>query len=310
MPEWCQPSFVVLASALALDVLVGELPRAVHPVVWMGHVISWAERRAPGRGERRQLLAGALIALLVPAAFAVLAIGVARLAPWPVLWLAVSALLLKSAFAGRELGRAALLVRDALAHDSVPEARRALRSLCSRDASQLDRGSLVAATVESVAENASDSVVAPLFYYALFGLPGALFYRAVNTLDAMIGYRGRYEYLGKASARLDDLLNFVPARLTAALLLASGWLARKRVAQGLRILLRDGANTESPNAGRPMAAMAGLLAIQLEKSGHYRLGDPGDALEANKIDEAWRVAALGAALAAGLALLLVGVRHA
>jgi adenosylcobinamide-phosphate synthase len=310
MPEWCQPSFVVLASALALDVLVGELPRAVHPVVWMGHVIAWAERRAPGRGERRQLLAGALIALLVPAAFAVLAIGVARLAPWPVLWLAVSALLLKSAFAGRELGRAALLVRDALAHDSVPEARRALRSLCSRDASQLDRGSLVAATVESVAENASDSVVAPLFYYALFGLPGALFYRAVNTLDAMIGYRGRYEYLGKASARLDDLLNFVPARLTAALLLASGWLARKRVAQGLRILLRDGANTESPNAGRPMAAMAGLLAIQLEKSGHYRLGDPGDALEANKIDEAWRVAALGAALAAGLALLLVGVRHA
>jgi adenosylcobinamide-phosphate synthase len=310
MPEWCQPSLVVLASALALDVLVGELPRTVHPVVWMGHVISWAERRAPSRGARRQLLAGALIALLVPGAFALAATGVAALAAWPVVWLAVSALLLKSAFAGRELGRAALLVRDALAHDSVPEARRALRGLCSRDASQLDRGSLVAATVESVAENASDSVVAPLFYYALFGLPGALFYRAVNTLDAMIGYRGRYEYLGKASARLDDLLNFVPARLTAALLLASGWFARKRVAQGLRILLRDGANTESPNAGRPMAAMAGLLAIQLEKSGHYRLGDPGDALEAGKIDEAWRVAALGAALAAGLALLLVGVRHA
>ena len=310
VPAWSEPSLLVLTLALALDLTLGELPSAVHPVVWMGRSIAWAERRAPKLGPRRQLFAGVLIALAIPAAFAGAAACVAVLSRWPALWLVASVLLLKSSFAARELGRAALRVRDALAQDSVPEARLALRSLCSRDPAALDRPALVAATVESVAENASDSVVAPLFYYALFGLPGAVFYRAVNTLDAMIGYRGRYEYLGKASARLDDLLNFAPARLTAALLLVAGWLVRMRVSSGLRILWRDGANTESPNAGRPMAAMAGLLAVQLEKAGHYRLGDPEQPLEAGKIDEAWRVAALGSALAAGLALALVGARHA
>jgi adenosylcobinamide-phosphate synthase len=310
MPDSLQPSLVVLALALALDPLLGELPSAVHPVVWMGRAIAWCERRAPKAGARSQLIAGALIALVIPGVFAGAAACVAGLSRWPAAGLIASVLLLKSTFAARELGRAAHLVRDALAHGRVVDARLALRSLCSRDAAALDRPALVAATVESVAENASDSVVAPLFYYVLFGLPGAVCYRAVNTLDAMIGYRGPYEYLGKASARLDDLLNFVPARLTAALLLVSGFFARKRVAKGWTILVRDGAKTASPNAGRPMAAMAGLLAIQLEKSGHYQLGDADEALGVGKIDEAWRVAALGFVLAAVLALALLGARHA
>jgi adenosylcobinamide-phosphate synthase len=304
-----EPSLAVLALALAFDLMLGELPHAAHPVVWMGRTIAWAERRAPTAGPRRQLVAGAVMALVVPSGFAGIAVCVGGLSRWPAAGLIASALLLKSAFAARELGRAARLVRDALARDSVADARLALRSLCSRDAASLDGPALVAATVESVAENASDSIVAPLFYYVLFGLPGAVFYRAVNTLDAMIGYRGPFEYLGKAAARLDDLLNFVPARLTAGLLLAAGWFARKRVGKGWTILLRDGSKTQSPNAGRPMAAMAGLLAIELEKPGDYRLGDPGEALEPGKIDEAWRVVALGSALAAGIALLLVGARH-
>jgi adenosylcobinamide-phosphate synthase len=232
----------------------------------------------------------------------------AALARWP--WLAVlaSALLLKSAFALRALGDAARLVQSALAAGRISDARAALRNLCSRDAGQLDEASLVAATVESVAENTSDSVIAPLCYYALFGLPGAIFYRAVNTLDAMVGYRGRYEYLGKASARLDDLLNLVPARLTAALLLAAGALTQKRVAHGLLVLRRDAARTASPNAGRPMATMAGLLGVQLSKHDEYRLGDPERALEPRTIDEAWRVAALGALLGALLCALLIAAR--
>jgi adenosylcobinamide-phosphate synthase len=310
MPAPLEPSLIALALSLALDLALGELPSAMHPVVWIGRAINWAERLAPTTGPRRQLLAGASIALLIPGAFAgAAALLVSSLAPWPVAAVLVSVPLLKSTFAARELGRAALRVRDALARDGMDDARFALRSLCSRDAATLDRPALVAATVESVAENASDSVVAPLFYYVLFGLPGAVFYRAVNTLDAMIGYRGRYEHLGKASARLDDLLNLVPARLTAVLLLASGWLARMQLATGLRILLRDGGKTESPNAGPPMAAMAGLLAIQLEKAGHYRLGDPDQALELRKIEDAWRVTALSFALASGLALALIGARH-
>src|SRR5258707_3875514 len=127
-------------------------------------------------------------------------------------------------FALRGLGREAQRMRDALAAGSLDEARERLRSLCSRDPSALDASALVAGTIESVAENASDSFVAPLFWFALLGLPGAVFYRAANTLDAMIGYHGKYEWLGKTAARLDDALNFVPARITAGLLLAAAWL--------------------------------------------------------------------------------------
>ena len=132
---------------------------------------------------------------------------------------------------------------------------------------------LTAAATESVVENASDSVVAPLFWYALCGIPGLVAYRCVNTLDAMVGYRGKYEWLGKASARLDDLLNLVPARLTAVALLTVGLsVPGCAVAQGWRVLLRDRNETASPNAGWPMAATAGLLGVELAKPGHYTLG--------------------------------------
>jgi adenosylcobinamide-phosphate synthase len=168
---------------------------------------------------------------------------------------------------------------------------------------------VVGTTVESVAENASDSFVAPLFYYAVLGLPGAVAYRAVNTLDAMIGYHGRYEYLGKASARLDDALNFIPARLTAALLLAAGALCGGDVRSGWRVLGRDGNATESPNAGRPMATMAGLLRVQLEKLGHYCLGDATEPLTFSKIDDAWRIVLVCAGLAAAAVLIALEIRH-
>jgi adenosylcobinamide-phosphate synthase len=151
-------------------------------------------------------------------------------------------------------------------------------------------------------------VVAPLFYYALFGLPGAVAYRAVNTLDAMIGYRGRYEYLGKAAARLDDVLNFIPARMTAALLLVAGAMTRARVRDGWRILRRDGAATESPNAGRPMATMAGLLGVRLDKVGHYRLGDPMAPITAATIRTAWRIVAVAMLLSVALCAAAIAAR--
>jgi adenosylcobinamide-phosphate synthase len=247
------------------------------------------------------------MALAVPSLFAAAgAVVTALVAPHPIFSVVVLALLLKPTFALRALREAACGVRDALARGDVPAARGALRSLCSRDASELDEPALVAASVESVAENASDSFVAPIFYFALFGLPGALFYRAVNTLDAMVGYHGRYEYLGKASARLDDALNYVPARLTALLLLAAGWLLGADARRGLAVLRRDGGLTESPNAGRPMAAMAGLLGVELEKRGHYRLGDATAPLRRGLIDEACRIVGLAAALFTALAALALG----
>jgi adenosylcobinamide-phosphate synthase len=297
-------------AAIAADRLMGEWPNVVHPVAWMGKTIALLERLAPASGRRIQLLTGAFIAVLVPTAFAAAGTAILTLArPYPVAQFLAGVLLLKSTFALRALAEAALEVERALQQGALEDARFGLRSLCSRDPSALQPSELVAATIESVAENASDSFVAPLFYYALFGIPGALFYRAVNTLDAMIGYHGRYEYIGKASARLDDALNWIPARLTAFLLLFAGWVRGRRTRLGWSVWRRDAHLTESPNAGRPMAVMAGLLGVQLEKMGHYRLGDPTEPLSVDKIREACGVLAMAAWFGASVIFLSIGARH-
>lgn len=298
---------VVLGLALALDLVAGEYPARAHPVVWMGAAISWLEHRAPVGGRCRQLAHGAVMAVLVPALFAsaaALLVGATSRAPW--LQVALEALALKSAFAVRELGRAGAAVGGALRGGKLDGARAGLRALCSRDASRLDAPGVAAAAVESLAENASDSAVAPILYYLVLGVPGAVAYRAVNTLDARIGYHGRYEYLGKAAARLDDVVNLVPARATALLLLAAGALTGGDVIRGVRVLLRDGARTASPNAGRPMAAMSGLLGVELEKVGHYRLGDALEPVSDATIAAAWRVVAVAVLIGATLALVALG----
>ena len=310
MMDAASPSVMVLAAAVLIDVVAGELPARVHPVVWIGRVIALGERAGDDRSPRAQLVIGAVLALVIPLLFAG-ATWLLLSALAPVAWLqfAVAVVLLTSSFAIRELGRAASVVRRALANGSLTDARRGLRSLCSRDASALDETALVAATVESVAENASDGVIAPLFYYALLGVPGAVAYRAINTLDSMLGYRGRYEYLGKASARLDDAVSFVPARLTAAALLVAGWLVGLDTRRGWRILARDGRRTASPNAGRPMAAMAGLLGVLLEKPGHYRLGDADEPLAPASIDRAWRVVVVGVGIAVAATAFVIEAVH-
>ena len=147
-----------------------------------------------------------------------------------------------------------------------------MRGLVSRDATELSEPLVAAAAIESVAENTTDSFIAPWLAFALIGLPGAFAYRAVNTLDSMIGYRGEYEYLGKASARLDDLLNLIPARISAGLLLLAGAVSGSRVGQGWQTALREHRLTASPNAGWTIAAMAGLLSVSLEKPGNYLIG--------------------------------------
>jgi adenosylcobinamide-phosphate synthase len=263
----------VLAAALAVDLLVAEPPTALHPVVWIGRLAGWVERGAPGRGrsETTQLAYGVLMTAIVVGASAACAAAVERvLSRLPLaLRLPLLALALKPAFALRALVEAGEAVRRPLAAGDLAAARERLRGLVSRDPSELGPELVAAAAVESLAENASDSVVAPWLYYVAGGLPAAYAYRAANTLDAMVGYRGRYEWLGKAAARADDVLGWLPARLTALLIaLASGVPAR-----AWAVTRRDHGLTASPNAGWPMAAMAGALGVRLEKVGHYRLGD-------------------------------------
>jgi adenosylcobinamide-phosphate synthase len=290
-----------LASALLLDALLGEYPALIHPVVWMGKLVSLLLRGAPRKGWWGPFVFGCFLAFGVPALGGAAAWGILHLAAQvPGLAIVVGTFLLKASFALRELGAAAERVRAPVEAGDLPRARLALRSLCSRDPAQLDEEGLLAASVQSLAENASDSFVAPLFYFLLLGVPGAIVYRAINTLDARIGYRGLFEALGKASARLDDAVNWVPARLTAALLLLAGWLAGRDAANGWRIFRRDRRKTPSPNGGRPMAMMAGLLGVRLEKEGAYILGDPIYPLNPASVRHAWKLVVLSAALASGL----------
>jgi adenosylcobinamide-phosphate synthase len=268
--------------AAGLD-LLGEPPVAWHPVVWYGKLIRGLEQAAP-RSRLAQLLYGALIplgasSLVLPPILLihVLAERIRLIAAPSRLKHFLSALIeggaLKPFFALRMLVEAGRAVRLPLERGDLLSARLALQSLVSRDRSHLTTELAVAAAIESLAENLSDSVVAPLLYYALFGLPGAALYRLCNTLDSMIGYRGHYEYLGKVSAWLDDILNLLPSRLTALLIISLAPLFGGKRLTAWRIWRRDAGKTASPNAGHPMSAAAGALGVQLVKVGHYTLGD-------------------------------------
>jgi adenosylcobinamide-phosphate synthase len=313
MEAWLWPGNVYLDATLfglafLLDALLPEPPNAVHPVVWMGKCIAFFERIGLGYGARVQFAYGIVLAIGVPLFFAALAgaaaFGLRQLSP--AAYVIVGAVLLRSVFTVRGLGRVGRRVEAALAKGDIATARRNLRSLVSRETAQLSPSQAAGAAVESVAENTTDSFIAPWLAFGLFGLPGAFCYRAVNTLDSMIGYRGRHEWLGKASARLDDALNYFPARIAALLLLAAGAMRRLDVEQGWAVMRRDRRLTASPNAGWTMSAAAGLVGVALEKPGHYLLGKGLRESTARDIGTAvglcYAVAILGAILAGGVTL--------
>lgn len=254
-----------VAAGLALDALLGEPPEAVHPTVWMGRVISAVEKRAIAvDGPYARRLIGACLAVFLPATVFLIARAVLDACPRRLRWTA-EAILLSTTFSMRGLARAARAVEHELAGGDLEAARGRVGELVGRDTAHLSPAEVARAAVESVAENASDGVVAPMLYGALFGAPGALAYKAVNTLDSMVGYRaGRYAELGWASARLDDLANFLPARVTALCVAAVSGPAALRSAR------RYGPLTSSPNAGRAEAAFAGALGLRLGGTNTYR----------------------------------------
>ena len=302
--------FGVLALALSLDQLLPEPPARVHPVVWMGRMISGLERLAPQR-PAAALAFGAISVALVVGAWGALVwlamLGLAELGT--VAYLLGGALLLRSSFTVRGLIAAGESTRQALASDDIDDARTRLQSLVSRDRETLGAPLIAASAIESVAENTTDSYIAPWLAFALLGVPLAVAYRATNTLDSMWGKRGRYEYLGKSAARVDDLVNLIPARLSAALMLLAGALIGLPARQAGRVMLRDRGSTESPNAGWTMSAMAGLLGRRLEKPDHYDLGAEFPRPEAADIARGNRVAQLTALLGVIAALGVLTLRH-
>jgi adenosylcobinamide-phosphate synthase len=213
---------------------------------------------------------------------------------------------LKPALSVRDLLRAAKSVEIALERGRLKRARELLaRHLVSRDTARLSANGVAAAAIESVAENFNDGVVAPLFWYRAGGLPAAYVFRFVNTADAMIGYRSPdLEWYGKTAARLDDLLAFVPARLSAALIAAAAPIVGESGGAALLRAVVDAENTSSPNAGWPMAAMAGALGVRLEKNHHYVLNRDARLPEAADIRRARHVVLAASGLAAVLAEVL------
>ena len=283
---------LILLLALALDLTLGDPPNALHPVAWMGKLTSWLEKGGMFRSRAGQFLYGMGMVLLIMAVFSLPAYFLLRHLQDinTVAYVIAGGILLKFSFSFNGLRRAALKVKNLLTAKKLDEARFELRALVSRETTTLPEPLVVSAAVESVAENASDSLVAPLFYFLLFGVPGAMAYRAVNTLDALIGYHGKYEYLGKFASRLDDVLNFIPSRLTALLIVLAAFLSCRNGRKAWRMALTQHGKTESLNAGWPMAAMAGALSIRLQKPGHYELGEENHKLMPETIDHSLTVA--------------------
>ena len=253
--------------ALLLDAALGEPPEALHPTVWMGRAISAFERRArvSPRPRRTLRLAGVALALGLPVLSFVLCRVVVRLAPRGLRWF-VEAALVSTALSMRGLDEAAAAVERELRDKDLESARARVGEFVGRDTAGLSPSEVARAAVESVAENTSDGGVAPMLYALLLGAPGALAYKAVNTLDSMVGYREPpYRDLGWASARLDDLANVAPSRVTTlAVAAVSG-----RPIEVFAISRRYGPLTRSPNAGWAEAAFAGALDLRLGGANSY-----------------------------------------
>lgn len=304
---------VVLLLAVAIDILLGDPPNRFHPVAAMGKYVRWMADHAPVRGKAGPLLFGFVLTLAGGALFSLPPAALDRfLRPfsWPSI--VIDAVMLKAVISLRRLVESGHEVERALQTGNLSAARDTVSfHLVSRDTSALDEGHVASATVESLAENLSDSFVAPLLAYLVCGLPLAWVYRFVNTADAMIGYRDeKHEYLGKFAARLDDALNWIPARVSGLFIVLAAPLTGCRLKAAWRTMILQHARTPSPNAGWPMAAAAGALGVALEKPAQYRL-EGGVALpDATAIRKARHLVLWAAGLGSSVALALHLIHHA
>jgi len=291
-----------ISAAYVADMVLGDPPGYPHPVKLIGRAIAFLEKRSLQRVRPpwKQRLLGAALAAGIVSGAGVLTWATIRMVGWvhPIFSTVATIFFAYTTLATRNLYDEVKSVLTTLRQGSLSRARKEVGFLVGRDTDQLDEKEVCRALIETVSENTSDGIVAPLFYLVIGGPPLAMAYKALNTLDSMIGYRNeRYRYFGWASAKGDDLANLVPARLTALLFVLASFILRKDWKKAWRVAVRDGRKHSSPNSGYPEAAVAGALGVQLGGRNFYFgipeekpfIGEPERSLGMNEVKESLRL---------------------
>jgi adenosylcobinamide-phosphate synthase len=288
-------SALIFFLAFLIDIVLGEYPDRIHPTIGIGKLIGFLKPKLKNPNPRVEKANGVLLAVTV---MLTVSLPVFLLLFWlrqsfgiygQIAYIIVGAVLFKATFAIRGMGQYTKPIAKALKKNDLGEARKWLPYIVRRDPNTLNEKQVTSAAVESIAESTTDGITAPFFFFAIFGVAGAFAYRVINTLDSMVGYKNEENRnIGWFSANLDTITNYIPARLTAYLMVAASYLTGENWRESWRILKRDKSKTVSANAGWTISAMAGALNTQLEKPGHYALGDD-HGITPEHIDRALRV---------------------
>ncbi|RMW38192.1 MAG: cobalamin biosynthesis protein [Nitrosopumilus sp.] len=274
-------SLIIVGFALVLDFVFGDPKNKFHPTAWIGGLIAKLTPLGQNQNQKLERIGGIFV-VTIPVGMVVtllltLDFGIRFLSTdWVTLAISImiGALLLKTTIAIKGMERYAMAVVGSLEADNLDSARENLSMIVKRNTSHLDKNHVISGVLESVSENTVDGITGPLFYYAIFGLPGAFVYRIINTADSMIGYKTDiFKNLGWFAANCDTILNYIPSRLTGLVMIISAAILQNNWKESYKIMIRDGKKTESPNAGYPMAALAGALGTKFEKVNHYKLGN-------------------------------------
>ncbi|MCC5910262.1 MAG: cobalamin biosynthesis protein CobD [Clostridiaceae bacterium] len=264
----------ILLSAYILDIFLGDPQGFPHPVRYIGNLITYLEKKIlkENQSNREKLLMGAILCLTVVIVTYITTFGIVNItySISNYLGIVVSVLLGYTTLATKSLDTETRKVYRKLQGHHIKDARLALSYIVGRDTEDLEEEEIARAAVETIGENISDGIIAPMFYFFLGGVPLAMAYKAVNTLDSMVGYKNeKYLYFGRVSAKVDDFFNYIPARLTGGLIITAAFFMKCNYRNSFKIVLRDRKNHNSPNAGYPEAAVAGALNIQLGGTNKY-----------------------------------------